>query len=294
MIDQAQNLRRCIEEYNRKKQSRERKRIRVLCVTSGKGGVGKTNFSVNLAIALTEIGNNVIVLDADLGLANVDVIIGVIPRLTLYDVIFSDKKLEDIIINGPGGIRILPGGSGIESLSNLNDVQRRGLSEKLGQIKDADIMIIDTGAGMSKNVLGFIAVADEVIIITTPEPTAITDAYSLTKVALKYIPKSKLNVVVNRALNEKQADITFQRLSGVVRSFLKKDMNYLGYVIDDNKVTKAVMEQVPFKVQYPDCFASKCIDNIASKVMGNTVESKKIGGIREFFNKVTYLFSQLD
>lgn len=294
MMDQAQSLRRSIEEYRKKKQGKEEKRTRVLCVASGKGGVGKTNFSVNLAISLKELGNNVVVMDADLGLANVDVLIGIVPKLNLYDVIFNNKKLEDIILNGPAGIKVLPGGSGIESLSNLSDVQRRNLSDKFGHLKDTDILIIDTGAGLSKNVLGFMAVADEVVIVTTPEPTAITDAYSLIKVAMKYVPKCRLHVVVNKTASERQADIAYQRLSGVVRNFLKKDMNYLGYVIDDNKVAKSVMDQVPFKVLYPDCYASKCIDGIASAIMGNPLEIKKTGGVKDFFNKVTYLFSQLD
>lgn len=295
MIDQAENLRKTIEEYRKKKQSKQVKQVKVIAVASGKGGVGKTNFSVNLAIALREIGNNVVVLDADLGLANVDVIIGVVPRLNLYDVIFNNKSIEDIIINGPSGIKVVPGGSGIESLSNLNDDQRRKLSEKFGQLKDTDILIIDTGAGISKNVLGFLAASDEVIIVTTPEPTSITDAYSLVKVAMKYIPKTKLHVIVNRALNDNDANLAYQRLASAVRNFLKREINYLGYVVDDVSVKKAVREQTPFKVAYPDSYASRCIDEIASVISGLPVSAvKRPGGVREFMNKVAYLFSRLD
>lgn len=294
MIDQAQNLRKSIEEYRRRKINSGNKQIKVIAVASGKGGVGKTNFSVNLAIALKQLGNEVVVFDADLGMANVDVIIGIIPRLNLYDVIYNNKEIEDIIINGPSGIKVVPGGSGIESLSNLTDSQRRALSEKFGHLKDTDILIIDTGAGMSKNVLGFIAASDEVIVVTTPEPTSITDAYSLIKVALKYIPKSKINIVVNKAQNTKEADITYQRIDGAVTNFLKKDINYLGYILDDSKVKKAVMEQVPFKVSYPDCYASRCIDGIASSLSGLPATVRKAGGIKDFFNRVTYLFGKLD
>jgi len=293
-MDQAQSLRKTLEEYRKKKQNKQGREMKIIAVASGKGGVGKTNFSVNLAISLAEKGNKVLIFDADLGLANVDVIIGIAPKYNLYDVIFNNKSLEDIIIEGPSGIKVVPGGSGMESLSNLNDTQRKSLSDKFGHLMDTDILIIDTSAGITKNVLGFMAMSDEVIVVTTPEPTAITDAYGLIKVALKYVPKSKLFMVVNRAADEREAEVTFQRLGGAIKNFLKKEINYLGYVIDDNKVKKAVMEQNPFKVLYPDCFASRCIDDIASSIMGLPVTEKKTGSLREFFSKVTYLFSQLD
>lgn len=295
MRDQAESLRKTIEEYKKKKQSKERSRIKVIAVASGKGGVGKTNLSVNLAISLKQMGKNVVVLDADLGLANIDVIIGVVPKLNLYDVIFNNKNIEDIIINGPEGIKVVPGGSGVESLSNLNDEQRRRLSDKFGELKDTDILIIDTGAGISKNVIGFMAAADEVIIVTTPEPTSITDAYSLIKVALKYVPKSKIHVMVNRVISDSEANLAYQRLGSAVKCFLSKDINYLGYILDDIKVKKAVMQQIPFKVAYPDCLASRCIDDIASTISGlPATPLKKSGGIREFMNKLSYLFSRLD
>jgi flagellar biosynthesis protein FlhG len=218
-----------------------------------------------------------------------------VPKLNLYDVIFNNKSIEDIILSGPEGIKVVPGGSGVESLSNLTDDQRKKLSDKFGDLKDTDILIVDTGAGISKNVLGFIAAADEVIIVTTPEPTSITDAYGLIKVALKYVPKSKLHVLVNRVMSDSEANLAYQRLGGAVKSFLKRDINYLGYVIDDIKVKKAVMQQIPFKVAYPDCFASRCVDDIASAIIGLPVTPlKKPGGIREFMNKVSYLFSKLD
>lgn len=293
MIDQAQKLRKTIEDYKRKKVAEKSRQVRVIAVASGKGGVGKTNFSVNLAIALKQLGNEVVVFDADLGMANVDVIIGMVPKLNLFDVIFNDKDIEDIIINGPSGIKVVPGGSGVESLSNLNDLQREELSDEFGKLKDTDILIVDTGAGMSKNVLGFMAVSDQVIIVTTPEPTAITDAYSLIKVAMKYIPKNRIDIVINKAESGKEASIAYQRLSSVVKSFLNKDVNYLGCVFDDERVKRAVMEQVPFKISYPSCKASKCIDEIASKITGLPMPAKKNGTMKGFLNRVTYLFGRL-
>ncbi|KPU44706.1 flagellum site-determining protein YlxH [Oxobacter pfennigii] len=293
-MDQAQNLRRHVAEY-RKRKKKNKRDIRVITVASGKGGVGKTNFSVNLAIALKEQGNDVVVLDADLGLANVDVIIGVIAKSNLYDVIFSNKGINDILINGPGGIKVVPGGSGIESLAELTESQRKILSDKFSDLKDTDILIVDTGAGISKNILGFIAVSDEVIVVTTPEPTAITDAYSLMKVTLSHLPKTRINLVVNRAMTPKQGEVTYQRLSRAVKNFLNKDVNYLGYVIDDLKVRAAVMDQIPFKVAYPSCDASKCLNTIAASLLGNEVETKSTGGgIKGFINKISYLFSKLD
>jgi len=294
MTDQAEKLRVSIEEYRRKKQAKLDKQIKVIAITSGKGGVGKTNFSVNLAISLQELGNNVVVLDADLGMANVDVIIGVVPKLNMSDVIFNNKSIEDIIISGPMGIKIIPGGSGIEGLSNLNDDQRKSLADKFSNLKDTDILIIDTGAGISKNVLSFIATSDEVIIVTTPEPTSITDAYSLIKVALRYIPRSKLHIVVNRVSNDREASLTYQRLGSAVKSFLKRDINYLGYIIDDLKVRKSVMEQVPFKVAYPDTSASRCIDEIASAITGLPLPYKRYGGVKDFVAKVAFLFSKME
>lgn len=294
MIDQAATLRESIEKYLKRKQDRTEKQVRVITVASGKGGVGKTNFSVNLAVALKEQGKNVVVFDADLGMANVDVIVGAVPKYNLYDVIVNNKSLEEIIIEGPLGIKIIPGGSGIESLSNLTDMQRKKLSDKFGELRDVNVLIIDTGAGLSKNVLGFMAVSDEVIIVATPEPTSITDAYSLIKVALKHMPKMKINVVVNRASDESEASVTFQRLKNVVKDFLNKDINYLGYIIDDNKVRKAVMEQKPFKFLYPECQASKCIDKITSSITGLPVKERKSGGVKDFFNRITYLLSKIE
>ena len=282
MIDQAQYLRRYMEEYKKKKESNVQKDIRVISVASGKGGVGKTNFSVNLAIALKEMGNSVMVFDADLGLANVDVIAGVVPKYNLYDVIFNNKRIEDIVLDGPKGIKLIPGGSGIESLSS-----------EFGKFKDIDILIVDIGAGLSKNVMGFMAVSDEVIILTTPEPTSITDAYGLIKVALKYVPEGRFHLVVNRALDKKEAKIASTKICDTVTQFLSKEINYLGYVIDDAFVKKAVMQQTPFKVLYPKCSASICIDNIASEITGLKKQNGNGRNITTFFNKVAYLFSRL-
>lgn len=292
-MDQAERLRKYIQEYDRKK-SNEKSSIRVISVSSGKGGVGKTNFSVNLAISLKEKGINVVVFDADLGLANVDVITGVVPKYTLYDVLYNNRNVEDIIMQGPGGIQIIPGGSGVEGLLNLSDIQTKFLSEKFEKLKGTDILIIDTGAGISKNVMGFMAMSDENIIVTTPEPTSVTDAYGLIKVAFKYTAEHGMHLVVNRVKSEDEARLTYERLEKAITIFLKGSLNYLGYISEDRNVEKAVMEQVPFKVLYPMSPASRCIDSISYEITGlqsqNTV--KKTVDLRDLFTKVAYIFTR--
>lgn len=294
MMNQAQNLRKLIDEHREKKRNKESKRTRVITVASGKGGVGKTNFSVNLAIALRKQGSSVTVFDADLGLANVDVIIGATPRYSLYDVIFNNKTMNDIILEGPLGIKVVPGGSGLESLQNMSESERSVLSDKFSQIKDTDILIVDTGAGINRNVLGFMAVSDEVVVVTTPEPTSITDAYSLIKVANKYISGCKIHLVINRVTDKNEAELTYDKLEQTAKNFLDRELKYLGYVIDDSKVKRAVMEQKPFTIIYPQCPASKCIYEIAASITGVPSYPRKSRGIRDFFTKMTYIFAKAE
>lgn len=293
MTDQADRLREYMEEYDKKKRD-EKHGIRVISVSSGKGGVGKTNFSVNLAISLKEKGFNVTVFDADLGLANVDVLTGLVPKYTLYDVLYNHKNIEDVIMEGPGGIQIIPGGSGIERLLNLNDIQTRFLSERFQKLRDMDIMIIDTGAGISKNVMGFMAISDENIVVTTPEPTSITDAYGLIKVSNKYTKDRGMHLVINKAKNEKEAYVAYQRLERAANIFLKRDIDYLGYIPEDRNVERAVMEQTPFKVCCPSCAASRCVDGICCKIAGikgKTIFRKTVD-LRDFFTKAAYIFTR--
>lgn len=292
-MDQAERLRKYIQDYDRKKEN-EKSGIRVISVSSGKGGVGKTNFSVNLAVALKEHGCNAVVFDADLGLANVDVITGIVPKYTLYDVIFNNRNIEDIIMHGPGGIQIIPGGSGVERLLNLSDLQRRFLSEKFEKLKDTDILIIDTGAGISKNVMGFMAMSDENIVVTTPEPTSITDAYGLMKVAFKYTAGHGMYLIVNRVKDEDEARLTYERLHKAIKIFLNGNLNYLGYIAEDKNVEKAVMEQTPFKMLYPYSPASRCIDDISYKITGiqNQNGDRRKVDLRDFFTKVAYIFTR--
>lgn len=263
------------------------KPLRVIAVTSGKGGVGKTNLVVNLAVALQSLGNNVIVLDADLGLANIDVLLGLNPRYNLGHTISEGKTMEEIMVEGPGGIKIIPGATGIADLADLGDFQREKLIDSLSSLDDkGDILIIDTGAGLSKNVRNFVEASDEAVVITTPDPASITDAYSMIKVLLDESPELDIKLVVNMAKTKFEAQEVNDRMILVVKQFLNKYLETLGYIIDDRLVVKAVRVQQPVILAYPSCEASSCIKNIAKKITPVLKDEKINGGMRTFLSRL--------
>lgn len=302
MMDQAQNLRNLVEQRRREKfdrqESRElvyenevRRDIKIYTITSGKGGVGKTNFTVNTAIALQKRGKRVLIIDADLGMANVDILIGVFPKVTLYDVLFKEKPLSEAIINGPGGVRILPGGSGILKMTELEGRQIDRIAEDFLQLQDVDVILIDTGAGISKNLMSFVTFSKETIIVTTPEPTAMTDAYGMIKTISDIGLKKNLKVVVNRAVSKNMAVSTFERLRATVDSFLNITLEDLGYILDDSRVSNAVMERKAFVLQYPGAVASKCIEQIVDRMMEQESKAvKKVTTISEVYNRLIKVF----
>ncbi|MCL6477598.1 MAG: MinD/ParA family protein [Peptococcaceae bacterium] len=237
---------------------------RVIAVSSGKGGVGKTSLVVNLAITLAAMGQRVVVFDADLGMANAEVLMGITPPSTLFDCLYGDKELEDIIIPGPCGIKLVSGGSGFLELANLDSTRRQRLIESLAYFdRETDFLIIDTGAGISKNVLGFVAAAGEVIVVVTPEPTSLTDAYSLIKVLAMFKVHSEVMMVINRAADEREARRTAQRVENVVAQFLQIRVNTIGWIIEDKLVSQAVKKQEPFSMFYPHSLPSQSISKIA-------------------------------
>ena len=264
MYEQALKLRKIMEQ--KKSSSKPNKNLRVYCVASGKGGVGKTNLSVNLGLALQNLGKKVLLIDADLGLANIDVVTGLYPKYNLSHVLSIGKSVQDIIVEGPNGISVLPGASGLYELANITNAQLEILIESFKSISgDFDIIIIDTSAGISKNVIGFIQSADEVIVVTTPEPSSVTDAYALIKVAHKHC--DKINLIVNKTENYKEAQLTMEKLTKAAKKFLNIDINYLGFILEDKSIHKANMEQIPFFIKYPEGLASKCLINITSKLV---------------------------
>lgn len=284
-MDQASSLRNLVRGQE------ERKTVAtVITVTSGKGGVGKSNMSVNLAIQLHKLGKRVIILDADFGLANVEVMFGIRPSYSLADLMFKNKELKEIICPGPRGIGIISGGSGIQEMANLTKYQIANLTSKLYELDElADVIIIDTGAGISDAVLEFVTHSTEVILVATPEPTSITDAYALLKSVNKRedFDKSKqIQMITNRVGSVKEGKELFEKLNVVVDRFLDVDIKFLGAVPQDMNVSKAVMRQVPFSIAYPNTHATMAVNQIAEKLLGNTVHAQKDK------KGITYLFSR--
>jgi flagellar biosynthesis protein FlhG len=244
---------------------------RIITVTSGKGGVGKTNLSVNMALAFARIGKKVIVMDADLGLANVNVMLNMIPKYNLYHVIKKQKTIREILVETEYGISIVAGASGFSQIANLGEEDRRDFIKELDSLSNADIIIIDTSAGVSSNVLDFIAAADDAVIITTPEPTAITDAYGIIKIiATEYDSLNVgLKLVVNRARGAAEAKSVADRMINISGQFLNLKVDYLGFIYDDSSVPHAVIRQKPFMVVDPKCKASICVQHIVERMDRN-------------------------
>lgn len=288
MNDQARVLKRLVSRQSGTKKGN----LRVIAVTSGKGGVGKTNFSVNLGMALIDFGYRVILMDGDLGLANVDIACGITPRYTLEHLLNGEKTLEEILVYGPKGIGVLPGGSGVQDLANVERDRLEDVLRNLGRLESlADIIIIDTGAGLGHTVINFLKAADDIILITTPEPTALTDAYGLLKTLRTNDKAVFVNVVVNRVQREADARATFERLESAVRKFLNGSLNLLGWVYEDPMVGKAVMKQEPLGISYPESAAYQCIQWIAGSVSGLYLRPpSQSGGIRGFISNLLRAF----
>ena len=294
MDNQAENLRLFVKTMKQQMEAQiqgENRKTRVITITSGKGGVGKSNYAVNLAIALTELKQKVILLDADLGLANIDVIFGINPVFNLAHVIAGEKTVSQIICEGPKGLKIIPGGSGMHELANLNEWQINSFLLKLSHLEGiADFFLIDTAAGLSKAVLSFALSADEVMVITTNEPTALTDAYGLIKTIRQQRYSGKISLVVNRVTSTADAVVVYNKLKTAISRFLKYPVEYLGAIREDPRVGEAVKEQQPFIIRFPLCEASKDIHAIAARLTDQQYDFPKESGIKVFFSKVAHYF----
>lgn len=281
-MDQAANLRRLVLEKNIDTPST----TKTIVISSGKGGVGKTSLSVSLAIALAEDGKSVTLVDADLGLANINVILGIIPKYNLYHVIKGKKKLKDIIIEVPEGIKIIAGASGFHQLANLEPKQREEFIGSIAELANDDYLIVDTGAGISQNVLSFVMAADEVIVVTTPEPTAITDAYGIIKAIASQSTEKHIKLIVNRAQSVAEGKRVAQRVINIAGQFLNIKVEDLGFVYEDICVPKSVRNQKPFYVSYPKSRASGCVKVIADRLNNKQVEYEKGSGITSFIKNL--------
>lgn len=287
MLDQAESLRRLARGEVQESFKRD---ARIITITSGKGGVGKSNFVVNLAITLVKKGKKVLIFDADIGMGNDDVLMGIYPRHSVLDLINGKLAIEDIIVDGPEGVKLLPGGSGLNNIEDLQQNQRDIFLKKIEMLEGFDYIFIDTGAGISRSVLAFIACSDELILVTTPEPTSLTDGYSLLKAVNHFKIKNKANIVINKALDKKEGNQTFIKFKAAINKFLTLEVDYLGSIYEDRKLVMAVREQIPFVISYPNCDAAKSIIEIADKVIGKKKETIGVGA-QGLFRKLFNIFS---
>ncbi|MDK2917407.1 MAG: flagellar biosynthesis protein FlhG [Candidatus Petromonas sp.] len=293
MKDQAYNLRQLINSFKENNEkltirnsNKGKEDARVITVTSGKGGVGKTNFTINLGIALSNLNKKVTIIDADLGLSNIDVVLGLIPKYTLANVVRGEVNILDIGIKGPSGINIISGGSGIVDLIDLSQDQINNLIKNFLLLNDiSDYILIDTGAGLNNSVLSFIEAANEMIIIITPEPTSITDAYAV----IKNISNNKrIKLVINRVESSKEGYDVFNKINSATKKFLNIELENLGFIFEDSTVKKSVKEQKPFLIYYPNSIASKGIDLVAYNLLNNSSHIESYSTFKKFINKLFF------
>ena len=260
MPDQAQNLRELVWRNNN--------HAHVIAITSGKGGVGKTNTCVNLAIALAKKGKKVIILDVDLGLANVEVLLGLSSMHNIENVIEGSKTIQEILVQAPCGVGIVPGSSGLANVADLSEAARQRLLDALDTLQlEADFILLDTMAGISRNAVAFNTAADEVMLITTPEPSAMVDAYAMLKTIHKSREDAVIRLVVNMAANQAQAMAVANKLAGVSQQYLGRNLALLGFIPRDPHVNQAVMRSEAFLLSTPGAPASKCIEALATKLL---------------------------
>jgi flagellar biosynthesis protein FlhG len=261
---------------------------RVISISSGKGGVGKTNIVANLGFAFTQLKKRVLVLDADLGLANMDVLLGLAPQYTIEHLLNGQKTISDILIKGPGGMSIMPASSGVQELADLKESEKIILLNELDSLAEAiDIFLIDTSAGISSNVLYFNMAAEESIVIATPEPTSITDAYILIKVLSKKCRKKHFTILVNSAHNEREAKEVFRRISKVVYHFLGSlSIDYLGYIPFDERLPSAVIQQQPVLKIYPQAISSRSFMEVAKALLEKPWRKAPNGNAQFFWKHI--------
>ncbi len=259
MPDQARSLRRLTGRVPA---------LRTIAFTSGKGGVGKSSLALNVGLVLARQGRRVVILDGDLSLANIDVLLGLTPKRTLKDVVEGDLSLRDVMLTGPHGIGVIPASSGVETLASLDPGRRERLLAKLSEIEEmADVLLVDTAAGVSPTVLSLVLACQEAVVVTVPEPTAITDAYALLKIISRRNPDHAVRLLVNMAESQAQAEEVYRGIQRVVQRFLPFRPLYAGHVVWDPCVGKAVQEQKPLAIYYPYTKATRCISALAHSLV---------------------------
>ncbi len=278
--DQAAGLRELVR--------RQRRSATTIAITSGKGGVGKSNIAVNLSICLAARGLRTTLVDADMGLANADLLMNLQPRYTLSHVLAGVRSLEEITAKGPGGIRFIPGASGVHELADLSEFERQNLIAQFQKLEtSADMLILDCGAGISRNVISFALAADRVLVVTTPEPTALTDAYATIKALHGEGCRARMCLFVNLANSRADAAATYERIAGVARRFLNYSVADHGYMLHDSAVELAVQARCPFVIRYPGSNASASIAAMAGEIARMFKGPQRRSG---FFSRVAGLF----
>lgn len=292
MIDQAEKLRKIMKSRDLKEESELilENRAKVIAVSSGKGGVGKTNFALNFSISLRRLGYEVVVIDADIGLSNIEILAGINVNHTISDIIFSDKDIFEIMTDGPEGIKIISGGSGLKELKLLKDDNFPKLIQEIEKLQTlTDYIIIDTGAGISNSVTDFIMTANDVIVICTPDPTSLMDSYTLIKSIIYTGFTGKINVVCNQVNNRNEGKEIFDKLYNAANNFLRVQINYLGYIEKNDLVNLAVRNQIPFIISHPNNPISKKINIMAMGYLGNEF-SKVTNDKTSFAKKILDVF----
>ncbi|MBQ2450238.1 MAG: MinD/ParA family protein [Lachnospiraceae bacterium] len=286
-MDQAEQLRNVI-----KMNPAPKPLARVITVTSGKGGVGKSNTAINLACQFKKLGQRVIILDADFGLANIEIMFGTVPKHNLCDLIYQGKSITDIITWGPMEIGFISGGSGITGLANLSRDYLNYIIQNLAKLDAiADIIIVDTGAGISDAVLDFLVASGEILVVATPEPTSITDSYSLLKALNSHSrysrEDSKIKVIANKVTSADEGEVMYSKLNSVVSRYLKLPISYLGAITQDVQLEKAVMQQMPVSMQSPNAKSARAFEKMAYSLMDKEYDkSLSKRGMAAFFSHI--------
>ena len=261
--------------------------VRVVAVTSGKGGVGKTNVTANLAVALAHLGRRVMVLDADLGLGNLDVLLGLAPAFSLADVLSGQRRLREVLVPGPGGITVLPAGSGFQNLTALSDHQIRELQSEMDELQEqTDILLIDTGAGIGRNVTSFATMAQDIIVVAAPEPTSLTDAYALMKVLSTQYGERRFRLLVSMTRSPTDGRDVYRKLSLVAERFLHISMDFLGSIPFDPRLAEAVCQQRPLVELYPQSKAAQAFLNLAHDLAAWPLPESPKGGLQFFWQSL--------
>jgi flagellar biosynthesis protein FlhG len=267
--------------------------VRVIAITSGKGGVGKTNLSVNVGIALAQMGRKVALLDADMGLANVDILLGLYPKYNLSHVLSGDKTLAEIMLNGPSGLKVIPGASGIQKMAELSTIEQAALIHAFSEIdQDLDVLIVDTAAGISASVVSFARACQEIIVVVCDEPTSLTDAYAFIKLLNRDYNLSNFHVLTNMVKTAQQGQALFQKLTKVTDHYLDVTVRFLGAVPYDEYLRKSVQKQTPVVVAFPESKSSIAVKGIAEKIDSWPLKAQAGNYIEFFIERIIQYDSQ--